>query len=117
MNKGLKIVIIGLALIMVIILIAPKMMESEFATIGEVEDKLQTSRESITQNEEEEQEEDAYDNAQDEEKEDKLEETIDQEVVETMKVVKDILIVNKTYGLPEDYNPGEDIEAVEQLNK
>lgn len=117
MNKGLKIVIIGLALILVIILIVPNILESEYATIAEQEDSLVTDKESISQDEEEEQEEDVYDNAQDEEKEDKLEETINQEVVETMKVVKDILIVNKTYGLPEDYNPGEDIEAVEQLNK
>lgn len=40
-----------------------------------------------------------------------------QEVVATMKIVKNILIVNKSYGLPSDYNPGEDPEAVAQLKK
>ncbi|HHT51544.1 MAG TPA: SH3 domain-containing protein [Eubacteriaceae bacterium] len=40
-----------------------------------------------------------------------------EETVETMKVVKDILLVNKTYGLPSDYNPGENPEAVDQLKE
>ena len=40
-----------------------------------------------------------------------------EEAVETMKIIKDVLIVNKAYGLPSDYNPGEDPEAVAQLKK
>lgn len=39
------------------------------------------------------------------------------EPIETMKVVKGILLVNKEYGLSMDYNPGEDPEARECLDK
>lgn len=34
-----------------------------------------------------------------------------------MVFINDILLVNKTYGLPSDYNPGEDREAVDHLNQ
>lgn len=39
------------------------------------------------------------------------------QTVETMKIIDGILLVNKTYGLPPDYNLGEDPEALDQLNK
>lgn len=46
-----------------------------------------------------------------------IEEEKDTESVTTMKVINGILLVNKTYSLPPDYNPGEDTEATNQLHK
>jgi D-alanyl-D-alanine carboxypeptidase len=197
MNKSLKIVILLTMVIIAAILIFPNIIQREYATIAEEEDKIEASKESISQDKEENLEVDEEINPQDEENVDKLEEPIkkytldnlnmrtgpstdferiltipigeeimvmgqengwdkityndktgfasanyltdskeeadkavsknkvkdkkdsnnNQEAIETLKVVKDILIVNKTYGLPANYNPGEDSEAVAQLNK
>ena len=40
-----------------------------------------------------------------------------EKINKSMKVIKDIILVNKTYGLPSTYNPGEDPTAVRYLNK
>lgn len=200
MNKGLKIIISVTVIIIAAILIFPNIIQREYATIAEEEDKIETSKESISQDDDKDVDEENI--SQDEEKEDKPQDpiqkyTIDnlnmrtgpstenekiltipigekvmvigqedgwdkitykdktgfasanyltkskqeadkaaesknkeeeqakekknsnnnQEAVETMKVVKDILVVNKTFGLSANYNPGEDSNAVAQLNK
>ena len=112
MKKDLKIAVPVLTLVLVLILIFPNIIKQEFAANLEEEEKIETIKENVPKNEEERQEPDVENNSQEEEKVDKPKQTL-----ETMKIVKNILVVNKTYGLPSNYNPGEDPTAVAHLNQ
>lgn len=146
MTKGIKWVLVLGIFVVGVVLIITNIVENQYATVGGGEDQLEATEERVPLEEEvdkQSSEEDQLETAEEAPSEEELdkqpnkvdsnpskneakettsehtlkEESEVQEAVETMVFINDILLVNKTYGLPSDYNPGEDREAVDHLNQ